>query len=104
MVVSASLGGRELSMGAGEDSIGGVRTPVCAKIIGKLAGIDGRRDPAIARLGRLGPLKLNRGVAGIDGRLERGGRFDVTGPRRFCVVAIVSSVVAPSSGAAFSSP
>ena len=93
-------------MGPGEYSIGGVRTPVCAKIVGKLAGVDGRRDPGIARLDRLGPLKLNRGVAGIDGRFERGGKLDggVIGPRRFCVVAIGSSVVAPSAGASFSSP
>ena len=100
--------GSELSTGPGDDSIGGVRTPVCAKIIGKLAGPEGRRDPAIARLGRLGPLKLKRGAADTDGRFEReGGIFGgeaPIGPTRFCVVAISSSVAAPPAGAGFSSP
>ena len=100
--------GSELSTGPGDDSIGGVRTPVCAKIIGKLAAADGRRDPGIARLGRLGSLKLKRGVAETDGRFEReGGILDgeaPIGPTRFCVVAISSSVAAPPAGAEFSSP
>jgi hypothetical protein len=107
--VSVSVGS-ELSTGPGDDSIGGVRTPVCAKIMGKLAGIDGegRRDPGIARLGRLGPLKLKRGAAETDGRFEReggifGGKVPI-GPTRFCVVAISSSVAAPPAGAGFSSP
>ena len=112
MDASVSVVGSKLSTGPGEvgtDRIsGGVRTPVCAKIIGKLAGVDGRRDPAIARLGRLGPLKLKRGVAEVDGRCEReGGKFDVEAPsglKRFCVVAIASSAEAPSASAVLSSP
>lgn len=106
-VIGASVSvGSELSTGPGDDSIGGVRNPVCAKIIGMLAGIDGRRDPAIARLGRLGSLKLKRGAAETDGRFEReGGIFGgKVGPTRFCVVAISSSVAAPPAGAGFSSP
>ena len=104
---SASVGS-ELSTGPGVDSIGGVRTPVCAKIVGKCAGIDGRRDPGIARLGRLGPLKLKRGAPETDGRFERdggilGGKAPI-GPTRFCVVAISSSVAAAPAGAVFSSP
>jgi hypothetical protein len=70
--VSVSLAGSELSIGPGELGTG-VRTPVCAKIIGKLAAVDGRRDPGIARLGRLGPVKLKREAAETDGRFERGG-------------------------------
>jgi hypothetical protein len=107
MGVSVSAGS-ELSTGPGDDSIGGVRTPVCAKIIGKLACIDGRRDPGIARLGRLGPLKLKRGAAETDGRFEReGGRFGgevPIEPTRFCVVVMSSSVAAPPADAGFSSP
>lgn len=110
-VIGASVSvGSELSTGPGDDSIGGVRTPVCAKIMGKLAGTDGRRDPAIARLGRLGSLKLKRGAAETDGRFEReGGIFGgkvggKAGPTRFCVVAISSSVAAPPASAGFSSP
>ena len=108
MGASVSLVGREFSTGPG-----GVRTPVCAKIIGKLAGVEGRRvegrrDPAIARLGRLGSLKLKRAVVEIDGRFGReGGRFDgeaTVGPRRSCVIAIASSVVVSSAGGLFSSP